>query len=109
MSYFLDSDARETREFVPGIVLRTVWGANMLVAHVTLLPDAILPRHSHPHEQGGVIVHGELTLTVDDETKVLHPGDVYLIPGGVPHHGQAGPDGCLAVDIFSPVREDYCY
>ena len=39
--------------------------------------------------------------------EVLVPGDIYIAEGGVEHSGQAGPDGCRALDIFSPVRDDY--
>ena len=64
--------------------------------------------HSHPHEQAGVILAGSLTLTIDGDVKVLGLGDIYIAEGGVEHSGVAiGSEGCRALDIFSPVREDY--
>lgn len=106
---FLDTEHRERRPIVPGIEMRTFWGEQMLLSKADLEPGAILPPHSHPHEQGGVILSGKLTLTIDGVTQVLHAGDIYLVPGGVMHNGVAGPEGCVAVDIFSPVREEYKY
>lgn len=106
---FFDLDNRTRKSVVPGIDIRTFWGDEMLLSVADLDPGAILPAHSHPHEQGGAILSGELTLTIDGETHTLGPGDVYLVPGGVEHSGVAGPDGCVALDIFSPVREEYKY
>jgi hypothetical protein len=30
----------------------------------------------------------------------------HAIPSDVPHDGRAGPEGCLVVDVFCPVRND---
>ena len=98
---------RVLTNLVPGIDLRTFWGENMMLSVADLEPGAVLPPHSHPHEQGGVILEGELMLTIGGDTKVLQPGDIYIAEGGVEHSGQAGPEGCRALDIFSPVREEY--
>ncbi|MEZ4554980.1 MAG: cupin domain-containing protein [Caldilineaceae bacterium] len=64
------------------------------------------PRTGHPHEQGGIVVEGEMELTIGDETRLLKVGDMYIAPGGVEHSVVAGPDSCT-LDIFSPVREEY--
>ena len=106
---FFDTLNRERRPIVPGIDMRTFWGEEMLLSRADLEPGAVLPVHSHPHEQGGVILAGELTLTIAGETRVLQPGDMYLVPGGVEHNGVAGAEGCVVVDIFSPIREEYKY
>lgn len=100
-------EARDAKQVFPGIELRTFWGDNMLISVADLEPGALLPSHSHPHEQAGVVLEGELTLVIDGDVKVLGPGDIYIAQGGIVHSAQAGPDGCRALDIFSPVREDY--
>src|SRR5260221_6486341 len=46
-------------------------------------------------------------FTIGGETRVLEPGDTYVIPGGVKHSAVAGPEGTVALDIFSPPREDW--
>jgi quercetin dioxygenase-like cupin family protein len=108
MSFF-DPTQREAKELAPGIVARTFWGERMLVAVVDLAPDALLPLHNHVHEQVGMILSGQLELTIDTETKLLQTGDVYVIPSNVPHTARAGSDGTKVVDVFSPVREEYRY
>ena len=34
----------------------------------------------------------------------MRPGDCVVIPPHVPHGGVAGPQGCTAVDVFTPPR-----
>jgi quercetin dioxygenase-like cupin family protein len=41
-----------------------------------------------------------------DRAVVLRAGDSYVIPGGLAHSCLALEDS-LAIDIFSPVREEY--
>ncbi|MED5577171.1 MAG: cupin domain-containing protein, partial [Planctomycetota bacterium] len=68
---------------------------------------AIVPWHDHPHEQMGILISGQLLFEIGDEKLTLQAGDCWRIPGGVPHTCQAGEDSVRAIDIFSPVREDY--
>jgi quercetin dioxygenase-like cupin family protein len=82
-------------------------GERMMVNWVTIEPQQTVPRHQHEHEQAGLVIEGEIALTIGNETRVLHPGNGYVIPSGLPHAATAGPEGCLVVDIFAPPREDY--
>ena len=109
MKYFCDLENREIKEALPGIDLRTFWGEKMLVSVVDLQPGAEMPNHSHPHEQAGTIISGQLTFTIDGETRLLKSGDAYIIPGGVFHGAIAGDEPVKVIDVFSPVREDYQY
>ena len=81
----------------------------MMTVIVELDANATLPRHNHPHEQGGIVLKGELDFTIGGETRLLHPGDLYIIPGGVDHEVQVGGTPAKVLDIFSPVREEYKY
>ncbi len=107
--YFFDAVERSAKEVAPGIRIRTHWGERMLISDVELDPNAVLPEHSHPHEQAGVMIQGTMTLTVEGETRSLEAGESYLIPGDVSHRAVAGPEGARVIDVFSPVREDYKY
>ena len=107
MSYFHDSSAITRREVAPGVVLRTMWGEKVMMSLVEVAPGAIMPLHSHPHEQTGIMMQGEFEMTIGGETRILGKGDAYVIPGGV-EHGVRGLDGwSLVLDVFSPPREDY--
>jgi quercetin dioxygenase-like cupin family protein len=82
------------------------WGESTLVSEVTLASGGIVPRHSHPHEQTGYVVSGAIEFTLGERAIVLKAGDGYLIPGNLPHSCLALEDS-VAIDIFSPVREEY--
>ena len=72
-----------------------------------LQPHAVVEEHSHPHEQVGMVIEGSALFQVGEEEKVLVPGDMYFIPGGVPHRVVAEAEGLKALDVFHPVREEY--
>lgn len=109
MSYFCDVENRAVKTLVLGVHARTFWGEQMLLAVVVLEPQAVVPLHSHPHEQAGTVMEGELRLTIAGEVLWLKPGDTYIIPGGVEHMAEAGAGGARILDVFSPVREEYKY
>ena len=77
-----------------------------LMAEFILEHGADLPRHSHPHEQTGYLVSGEIELSIGDETHQVKPGDSWCIAGGVEHKATVLEDS-VAIEVFSPVREDY--
>jgi quercetin dioxygenase-like cupin family protein len=107
--FYLDLAARKSKELVPNGRTQTFWGEQLLVSRVNFAPNVQSPEHKHPHEQFGVVLSGELTLTIAGEPLVLRAGDMYLIPGNVLHSAVAGPEGFVAAEVFSPVREDLKY
>ena len=76
------------------------------IGEVSLPANTAIPLHSHPHEQVTYVLAGRFQFTIGAETKVLEPGMVALIPGGVIHGGTT-LTACRVIDLFSPVREDY--
>jgi len=107
MSSFFDPGKIARRELVPGITLRIMSGDKVMMSMVEIAPHAVLPPHTHPHEQAGLVLEGEFEFTIGDEKRSMRPGDAYIIPGGV-EHSLVGSDGwALALDIFSPPREEY--
>ena len=106
-SAFLDWDALPVRELYPGVLARIAAHDRLMLARVVVPAGAAVPPHSHPHEQAGWIVEGSARFTVGDETRELVVGDHYLIPSGAPHQVEPGPNGLVAMDVFSPPREDF--
>jgi len=104
---FTRSDAEGYRAAAPGISRRTLcYGSATLMTEFRLLRDHTLPMHSHPHEQTGYLVSGHITLTIGGEAHDVVPGDSWCIAGGVEHGAEVLEDS-VAVEVFSPVREDY--
>ena len=95
------------RRLATGVMAKIASGEKLMFSLVTLEPGAVVPEHSHPHEQMGMMVSGDMELTVSGETRRLSGNDIYLIPGGVPHKVVTGPRGAVALDAFSPPRDEY--
>lgn len=106
---FCDTKNRASKEIAPGVRARTFWSENMLLAHVELDPHSKVPNHSHPHEQCGTVVAGEIVLSINGAAHTLTAGDCYIIPGDVEHWATSGNRSATVVDVFSPVREEYIY
>jgi quercetin dioxygenase-like cupin family protein len=47
-------------------------------------PVAVVPPHSHC-AQWGIMLEGEMKLTIGGETRLIRKGDRYFIPNGVTH------------------------
>jgi quercetin dioxygenase-like cupin family protein len=95
------------RRLFPGVELALAWGENLMLSVVTIEPNGVVPLHSHPHEQAGCCLKGEFELEIDGEARRLKEGDLYIIPGGTPHAARGIGQRAVALDIFSPIREDY--
>lgn len=108
-NYFYNLESRESKEVVAGVQLRTFWGKEIMLSFVDLAPNSSVPNHSHPHEQAGTVISGEIELTINGDKRSLKPGDAYVIPGGVEHSADTGDLPARVLDIFSPVRDDYKY
>ncbi|MFN4261150.1 MAG: cupin domain-containing protein [Gemmataceae bacterium] len=91
----------------PGVQIRTCAGEHMMLSVVDIEPGAVVEEHSHPHEQMGMVLAGRALFTIGGEQKTLQPGDLYRIPGHVPHQVVALEQPVRALDIFYPIREDY--
>lgn len=100
------SSTLKGKEIVPGLYGRFIHGDKITLSFVDIEDGAILPEHSHPHEQITYILEGELEMTIGGEKMLLTPGMVHVIPGNTPHSAIARTP-CKVLDAFSPVREDY--
>ncbi len=97
----------EPVEALPGLVRRTLGQtADMMIVEWRAEAGVELPTHSHPHQQTGYVVSGEIAITIDGVTTLCKPGDSWAIPGGVAHSA-AFPVESVVIDVFSPPREDY--
>jgi len=100
-------DSRAYVAAIPGVERRTpVHGDKTLLSEFRLATGHAIPRHAHPHEQTGYLVSGHMRLSIGADTHDVRPGDSWCVPGGV-EHGVEIIDDCVAIEVFSPVREDY--
>lgn len=95
------------KKVLPGIRQKTlVHGSNTLMVEFLLEKGAQLPLHTHPHEQTGYLVAGYIRLTIGGKVHEVLPGDSWCIAGGEQHRAEIVEES-VAVEVFSPVREDY--
>jgi quercetin dioxygenase-like cupin family protein len=104
---FIDVSTIRPIEPVPGCRMRTPHGQNLMLSYLEMDAGAEVPLHSHPHEQGGILLQGRVQLTIGDETRICKPGDLFIIPPHTPHRAVAVDGPAVVLDVFSPVREDY--
>jgi quercetin dioxygenase-like cupin family protein len=93
-------------EIAEGIKAHAVTTDTISVLHIMLDNGAILPEHSHYHEQVVNVIEGELELTVSGQNYILKPGNVMVLEPNVIHSGRA-LTACKVIDIFHPVRKDF--
>ena len=105
--YFVTRQDCSRHTIFPGVNIFTTAGEKMMLSLVEFEPGAIVQPHSHPHEQMGMLLEGELTFTISGQTQTLQPGEMWRIPGGVVHSAVAGNMPTKAMDIFCPIRKDY--
>lgn len=57
----------------------------------------------HDGEEGGIVLSGRLEVTVDDERKILGPGDAYYFESHRPHRFRCvGPNPCEVISACTP-------
>ena len=87
----------------PGVVVHILTdGEKAMVVEVDIEPGAVVPMHTHPHEQTGTLISGRMRFEIGDETFDLEPGDAWMIPGGVPHSATAGSADVVTLNVWPP-------
>jgi quercetin dioxygenase-like cupin family protein len=96
----------EKEQMNPAFARQVIHGESMTVARVYLKKGCLVPEHSHHNEQISMMEQGALRFVLAGEEVILKAGQVLRIPPHVPHSAEALEDS-IAVDLFSPVREDW--
>jgi quercetin dioxygenase-like cupin family protein len=106
--HFRWEDLNEER-VTDDISRKLITGDDMMLAHVYLKKDALVPQHSHHNEQLTYIISGALHFFIGanrEREQIVRAGEVLHIPSNVPHEARALED-TLDVDVFSPPRQDW--
>jgi len=90
----------------PFLTRKMIHGSTMTVARIDLRKGGLVPTHSHSNEQITNVEQGALLFITPTERVVVRAGESLCIPPNLPHSAECLED-CLAIDIFSPVREDW--
>ena len=90
----------------PRLERQAIHGERMTVARIFLEKGVLVPSHAHENEQISLVIEGKLLFHIDGEEQIVEAGTVVMIPPGAPHFVEALEDS-VAIDLFSPVREDW--
>jgi len=102
----INSDKGYT-EMLKGIKIKTiVYGKNTLMSEFIMEKNSLLIEHSHINEQTGYLVHGKIKLWINGVSRIISPGDSWNISSNEKHKAEIIEDS-LAIEIFSPKRDDY--
>ena len=99
---FWDLKTLKLEEFRPGIRSRLESGTNLTMAFMEIAPDKEGSAHDHPFDQCGVVMEGEIEMSVGEEKKLLRPMGTYFIPAGIKHNWKTMS---LAAKIFDVVAK----
>lgn len=76
---------------------------NKQVVFFEIEPVGKMPEHSHC-SQWGIVVDGEMELTISGQSKIYRKGDSYFIPAGVVHSANFLTK-VMVIDVFDdPAR-----
>lgn len=90
----------------PLLARKMIHGEGLTVARLSLKKGAAVPEHSHVNEQISMIEKGVLRFHIGGKEILVSAGGVMKIPPHVPH-GVIAEEDSIAIDIFTPVREDW--
>lgn len=102
-----EHDAARAVEMFDGVTMRTLnHGERTSIHEIAIAAGAVVPMHTHPHEQIGYLVSGRVLFELGELKREISAGDSWIIPSEVPHEVTALEDS-VALDIFSPKRDEY--
>lgn len=76
-------------------------GFETVIGMAEIAPNVKIGRHTHPGPESGYVLEGGFTLLVDGaEPMVLQAGGSYVVPAGVVHDAESGPDGAKVIATY---------
>lgn len=100
-------------EEIPVIHLETMdrkifTGENVMLVRNEIHPNAVVPMHNHPHEQMLIVESGECEVYTEGTTQKVSAGGLVWFRADQPHRvTNLLDEPLIAIDVFSPIREDF--
>ncbi|MFN7920247.1 MAG: cupin domain-containing protein [Bryobacteraceae bacterium] len=90
----------------PTVSRKVIHAERITIARLAMAKGAVVPRHHHENEQVTLLQSGKLRFIFDDAEYVISAGEAMQITPNAPHSVEALEDS-EAIDLFSPIREDW--
>ena len=88
------------------VARRFITGDSVTVGRFELKKGGVVPPHAHVNEQISMVMSGVIRFQVGGQDTVVRAGELIQIPANVPHGIEVLEDA-VAIDVFSPVRQDW--
>ncbi|PIX23458.1 MAG: hypothetical protein COZ69_08420 [Deltaproteobacteria bacterium CG_4_8_14_3_um_filter_45_9] len=96
---FWDLKTLKLEEFRLGIWSKLESGKNLTMAVMEIAPDKEGVAHDHPFDQCGVVIEGEIEMSMGEEKKLLRPMETYFISAGIKHNWKTAASSAKILDI----------
>jgi len=75
-------------------------GENHQLIFFEMHPTTLVSEHSHNYPQWGILIQGQMKLTINGKTRTIKKGDEYLIPAQA-KHSATFQTKTRVIDLFS--------
>ena len=100
-------DRIERHDLGGGVVMQVLGvGEKMNVMHWDMADGSKVKDHNHTEEQFGLVIRGELELTIEGKVFRVRAGDGYFVPSEQ-WHSFVAVGSTEAIDVFSPIKREY--
>lgn len=86
-------------EFRPGIWGKVESGANLAMAFMEISANKEGTVHDHSFNQCGIVVNGEIEMSLGEEKKLHKPMETYFIPAGTSHNWKTLTSPAKILDV----------
>jgi len=98
---FWDLKSLKLEEFRPGLWSKAEFGTNLTMAFMEITANKEGAAHDHPFDQCGIVIEGEIEISIGDEKKMLRPMETYFIPAGVRHGWKTSVSPAKILDVVA--------
>ena len=88
-------------EFRPGIWSKVESGSNLTMALMEISANREGMVHDHPFDQCGIVIEGEIEMSVGEEKKWLGPMETYFILAGTKHNWRTLASSAKILDFVA--------
>ena len=71
------------------------------MAFMEIAPNKEGSAHDHPFDQCGVVIEGEIEMSVGEKKKLLRPMETYFIPAGAKHNWKTISSSVRILDVVA--------
>jgi quercetin dioxygenase-like cupin family protein len=96
---FWDLKKLKLDPFRPGIFSKVESGTNLTMAVMQIAAGKEGTPHDHPFDQCGIVIEGEIEMSIEEDTRLVKPMEAYLIPAGITHSWKTLGQSATILDV----------